>query len=37
MGALISTQYPNPNPLTFTYTLDGLERPIGLTDNTNHT
>ena len=36
MGTLISTQYPSPNSLTFTYTLDGLERPIGLTDNTNH-
>jgi RHS repeat-associated protein len=37
LGTLISTQYPSPNSLTFTYALDGLERPIGLTDNTNHT
>src|ERR1700691_427610 len=37
LGTLISTQYPNPNSLTFTYALDGLERPIGLTDNTNRT
>jgi RHS repeat-associated protein len=37
LGTLISTQYPNPNSLSFAYALDGLERPIGLTDNTNRT
>jgi len=37
LGALTSIQYPSPSPLTLTYTLDSLERPVGLTDNTNYT
>ena len=36
LGTLTSIQYPSPSPLTLTYALDGLERPVGLTDNTNY-
>jgi RHS repeat-associated protein len=36
LGGLISIQYPSPSPLTLTYTLDSLERPVGLTDNTGY-
>ncbi|HTT65468.1 MAG TPA: hypothetical protein VMG35_26645 [Bryobacteraceae bacterium] len=34
-GALTSIQYPGG--ATFTYSLDSLERPVGLTDSTNYT
>jgi len=37
LGGLTSIQYPSPNPLTLTYTLDSLERPTGLADNNNYT
>src|SRR5580658_7680700 len=36
LGTLTTIQYPIPSTLTLTYTLDSLERPIGLTDNTNY-
>jgi RHS repeat-associated protein len=37
LGTLTSIEYPSPSALTLTYTLDSLERPVGLTDSTNYT
>lgn len=36
LGGLTSVRYPSPSPLTFTYTLDSLERPVSLTDSTGY-